>query len=268
MAGERREALIRGFIGVDATLRDKVVTAVLAVFRGLGSWRDEDIARFTNAVLPVVLGAQRQIGSLTQAYVTFLIADMTGDTARRPAADVATGAVLRNGVDPAEVYARPIRKVWKSLAAGRGLNAALDDAALRLDQILSTDLQLAKTHASRAVMADDERVVGYRRVLTGIKTCGLCVVASTQRYHRGDLLPIHPACDCAVAPVIGTDDPGHILDDQLLDDVHDAIADRFGVSDRSGRVPDYRDVLVTHNHGEIGPILSRKGDAFTGPSDL
>ena len=268
MAAEQREALIRGFIGVDATLRDKVVTAVLAVFRNLGSWRDEDIARFTGAVLPLILGAQRQVGSLTQVYVTSLIANMTGEATRPPAIDVATGAVLRNGTDPAEVYARPIRGVWKSLAAGDDLGTALKAATLRLEQILATDLQLAKTHAARAVMSEDHRVVGYRRVLTGIKTCGLCVVASTQRYHRGDLLPIHPGCDCSVAPVIGTDDPGHILDDRLLDDIHDAVEERFGTSDRSARVPDYRDVLVTHEHGEIGPILARKGDAFTGPSDL
>jgi hypothetical protein len=584
VAGEQREALIRGFIGIDATLRDRVVAAVQAVFRGLGSWRDADIERFTAAVLPVVLGAQRQVGSLTQAYVTALIADMTGEAARPPAVDVATGAVLRNGVDPVEVYARPIREVWKALAAGNDLNKALEIAALRLEQILATDLQLAKTHAARAVMSDDHRVVGYRRVLTGIKTCGLCVVASTQRYHRGDLMPIHPGCvpagsrvsaegvlavtrrrysgeltvirtaagdevtvtpnhpvltdqgwvpghlvregdyvvrrvgrhravdggphegdrpaliedvwrsvgvsrlirvplatedfhgdgaqneveivrpdgdlspvgdvsftqparkrplvdrefgrahfaaggvltpgfpgrppstvglvggadlgqtvfgghlcrahqaglrsasgryavggeylsdgaplsdvlasysqlghavgvvpddvivgevspgaspgrfdppavefagqgraayadlgrrlldrlsgqveldrvveirrvdysghvynlhtgegwyqsnnyivsncDCGIAPIIGTDDPGHVLDGQLLDDVHNAIQERFGTSDRSARVPDYRDVLVTHEHGELGPVLARRGDAFTAPSDL
>lgn len=201
MTAERQAALAQAFITSDAQIRERVLAAVVAVFRGLGSWRDADIERFTDTVLPVVLGAQRQTGTLTQAYLTALLADMTGDIARPSAADIATGAVLRKGVDPAEVYARPIRSVWKALAGSDGLTAAVDAGVLRLGQILATDLQLAKTYAARAVMSGDERVVGYRRVLTGRTSCALCLLASTQRYHRGDLMPIHPGCVPAGARV-------------------------------------------------------------------
>lgn len=31
---------------------------------------------------------------------------------------------------------------------------------------------------------------------------------------------------------------------------------------------DYSDVLVVHEHGEIGPVLGFRGDHFTGPSDI
>jgi hypothetical protein len=268
VAAEEQDAIVRAYIGMDSRIRDQVTAAVVNAFRALGSWREADIARFVDAVVPIVLGAQRQVGSITQAYLTALLADMAGEGVSSSTADVATGAVLRKGADPAEVYARPIRTVWQGLAAGADLSTALDTAALRLAQILATDLQLAKTHAARAVLAGDERIVGYRRVLTGIKTCGLCVVASTQRYHRGDLMPIHPGCDCAVAPIIGTEDPGHVLDEPLLEGTHQAIQDRFGTSDRSARMPDYRDVLITHEHGEIGPVIARRGDHFTGPGDL
>lgn len=193
MAGEQQEALLRSFMSADAQIRAKVIPLVLQVFDRLGSWRDADIARFTSTVVPVLVGAERQMGSLTQAFVAAVVADALGVPARPIADGVTTGAGLR-GVDPAEVYARPIRTVWRELAAGADLATALTRAKLRLAQIAETDLQLAKTHAARTALAGDERVAGFRRVLTGSHSCGLCVLASTQRYHRGDLMPIHPGC--------------------------------------------------------------------------
>ena len=269
MGAEQQAALVRAFSSADAQIRAKVVPIILQVFSGLGSWRDADLTRFTTAVLPLVIGAERQMGSLTNAYLAAMVADMISAPVRPSGVATATGAALRGGVDPAEVYARPIRTIWRELAAGKDMNAALAAARLRLWQITTTDLQLAKTHAARSAMADDERIVGYRRVLTGTHSCGLCVVASTQRYHRGDLMPCHPGCDCGISVIVGHQDPGQLINEPLLEGTHAAIADRFGASGRTARDPiDYRNVLVTHEHGEIGPILSRKGDAFTGPSDL
>ena len=268
MGAKQQAALVRAFSSVDAQIRNKVVAVVIQAANGLGSWRDADIERFTSAILPTVLGAQRQMGSLTDAYIRAMVGDMVGGIVRPSGTTPLTGGALRGGVDPAEVYARPIRTIWRGLAEGKSLDVALAVARLRLEQITKTDLQLAKDHASRAILSADERVVGYRRVLTGSRSCGLCVVATTQRYHREDLMPIHPGCDCGIAPIVGTEDPGQLINEPLLEGTHAAIQDRFGTSDRSARMPDYRDVLVTHEHGEIGPILSRKGDAFTGPSDL
>jgi hypothetical protein len=129
----------------------------------------------------------------------------------------------------------------------------------------ATDLQLAKTHSSRFVLGGKDHVVGYRRVLEGRKSCGLCIVASTQRYHKDDLMPIHGHCDCGVEPIFGDADPGQVVDTSTLEGVHAAIEERFGVSDRSGRDPvDFRQVLVTHEHGELGPVLAVKGQQFTG----
>jgi hypothetical protein len=117
--------------------------------------------------------------------------------------------------------------------------------------------------------------VGYRRVLEGAYSCGLCILASTQRYHKQDLMPVHPGCDCSVAPIIGTQDPGRTINDQMVLDVHAAIQDRFGTSEPGGRgirtaddLVDYRDLLITHEHGEIGPVLARRGDHFEGPSEV
>jgi hypothetical protein len=82
-------------------------------------------------------------------------------------------------------------------------------------------------------------------------------VASTQRYHKGDLLPIHPGCDCGEMPLYGTDDPGQIINQQRLDATHEAVEARFGEFDRSAREIDYRNIMVA-DHGEMGPVLTWK----------
>jgi hypothetical protein len=267
MSLDEQAALIVAFNTAEAKIRAHLVAYVLGLFGGLGSWRDRDRDRFAAQVAPVVAGAQRQVASLMDAYLTALLSDMRG-TRGRPTGAIPDVSRLR-GVDPLEVYGRPFVDVWAELADGRDLSQALAAGRLRAEQITTTDLQLAKTHTARARLEDDPNVVGYRRVLTGSQSCGLCVVASTQRYHRSGLLPIHPGCDCGVAPIVGDTDPGQVINGQMLEDVHDAIQQRFGVSDRSGRQPiDYRNLLVTHEHGEIGPVLARAGQDFTGPDDL
>jgi hypothetical protein len=268
MAAEQQAALVTAYTTAVARLRDRILTVVLGLFDGLGSWHDADRARFVATVVPFVAGAQRQVASLTDAYLATMRADMTGVPVR-PGGVVPDLATLRGGVDPAEVYGRPFVDVWAELAKGADLSQATAAGRQRAWQLTTTDLQLAKTHTVAEVLAADEDVVGYRRVLTGAQSCGLCVVASTQRYHRAQLMPIHPGCDCGVAPIVGKDDPGQVLNAGLLEQAHAAIADRFGARSTTGRQGlDYRDLLITHEHGEIGPVLARRGDHFDGPSDL
>lgn len=267
MGINEQATLIVAFNTAEKKVRAHLVAYVLGLFGGLGSWRDPDKARFAAQVTPIVAGAQRQVASLMDAYLTRLLSDMRGRPAR-PTGAIPDVSRLR-GVDPGTVYGRPFDTVWAELAEGRDFEQALAAGRLRAEQITKTDLQLAETHTARALLEDDHDVVGFRRVLTGTTSCGLCVVASTQRYHRGELLPIHPGCDCGVAPIIGDGDPGHVINAPLLEATHDAIQERFGASGRTARDPiDYRDLLVTHEHGEIGPILARRGDVFTGPGDL
>ena len=65
----------------------------------------------------------------------------------------------------------------------------------------------------------------------------------------------------------------HHIDVDRLEGVHDRIEERFGKSERGAReipgsVARYSDVLVTHEHGELGRILSVRGHKFTGPNDI
>lgn len=179
-----------------------------------------------------------------------------------------SGAAVRNGTPPADVYERPFHLVWRQLAEGVAPPAAIQAGEDRAVQSAVTDLQLAKTHASQDVLAADGHVVGYRRVLEGAYSCALCVVASTQRYHVKDLMPIHPACDCAVAPIYGDTDPGLVIDEDRLAAAHAEVQKQLGISDSAARNPDYRTLLITHDHGELGPVLAMRGAPFLGPHDL
>lgn len=267
MTPERQQQLVRAYATTSRGIRAGVVAALLELFRSLGSWRSADVPRFTTSAVPMVIGGQQQLWSLTDAYLTTMLSEMGGRPRPLRGTPPRTGEQLR-GVAPEEEYTRPFRTIWAELEE-QPFEVALERGLRRLQDLVATDLQLAKTHAAQDLLDDDDSVHGYRRVLVGSTSCGLCVVASTQRYHRHELLPIHPGCDCGVAPIVGDQDPGQVINEGRLEDVHAAIEQRFGVSDRGGRDPiDYRNVLVVHEHGEIGPVLARAGHEFTGPGDI
>jgi len=144
---------------------------------------------------------------------------------------------------------------------------ALGEARTRLLSITETDLQLARTHAAQQSMQRGGAQF-FRRRLTGSKNCALCVLASTQRYRVENLMPIHPGCDCKVEPLAGNRDPGQIIDEATLKAAHAAVAKGVGQSDAGGRAPDYRDVIITRQHGEYGPLLAVRRHEFTGPDDV
>ena len=247
-----------------AAIRLRVETYARNLWGSLGSWRDADIARMVAQIVPVVGGAQMQMVALTDAYLNAVAisAGLPMPTAAT-AAHAVTGAATR-GVDPREVYRRPGVTVWTALSEGKPLGDAVDAGLARLLNLAGTDLQLAKTRTSLHRLRGDRATAGYRRVLTGNENCGMCVLASTQRYHREDLMPIHPGCDCDVAPIRGNVDPGQVIDPDRLEALHQSVADQFGTSDRGGREIDYR-LIEVREHGELGPVLTWRGQHFDGP---
>lgn len=256
-------------------LRQRTLAILDALWRSLGTWHRDDAARFAPQAAAVVAQAQAQMSHLTAAFLQ-QYAERNGHTLPAPSLPAPTAV---RQVDPVEEFSRPFVDVWTALGKGQSLRDAVKAGQERLDSLAATDLQLAKTHTAQQAMKADARIVGYRRVLEGAYSCGLCVVASTQRYHAAELMPIHPGCDCDVAPIYGDHDPGRMLNAGSLADVHAAINDRFGADSSAARaVPGlfngkgkptlYRDVIVVHQHGEIGPVLGVRGQDFTGPSDL
>lgn len=184
----------------------------------------------------------------------------------------------RTGVDAETVYTRPFSDVYYALSKGTPIDQAVQQADATLQTRVATDIQLAKTKTARSMLSSSRKVIGYQRVPEGTHTCGLCLVAATKFYKKSDLMPIHPNCDCDVDPVYaGTPHPGGILNLPMLQSVHAAVADAFGADSPSAReVPGllasnstpqqrnpvmYRDLLIQHEHGEIGPVIAVRKDA-------
>jgi hypothetical protein len=243
-------------------IRARVTDYLLTQFRA-GHYRDRDLQRFVQLAVPVVLAGQRQVSALTDAY----LANVLTTTLGRPVRPVGVTNDYPRGVDPGEVYARPFVTVRTKLSEEKPLQAAISAGAARLVDIVATDMQLSKTHTARRAFTSSG-VQRYRRVLTGSVNCALCTIASTQLYWRGDLLPIHPGCDCSVAPV---SNPDAFDQDAELEKAHEDIGARFGKDavDRGGRDPlDYRKAVIVRDHGEIGRVLTLAEHQFTGPAAI
>jgi hypothetical protein len=258
-------ALTERYDALTGALRDRLISFVLGAFDSLGSYRDNDAAEFLDRVVPVVVAAQAQMGNLTDAYMTAMIGDMMG-TAAAPAGVVLDEAL--RGTPPDEVYHRPFVQTYTALAAGQDYVDAVAQGRNRLLSITETDLQLARTQAARQSMQRGGVRFFRRRLNKTSGTCALCVIASTQRYRVENLMPIHPGCHCKPEPLPGDRDPGQIIDEGLLREAHAAIARDTGQSDAGGRAPDYRQIIVTREHGEIGPLLAVRRHEFTGPKDI
>lgn len=252
------------FTRLFAALRASIVQQLFVTWFGMPDYRDTNVDEFLQAALPVIQAGEETSAVATTTYLEIMLEIMGADVSDFELPDMAlvTGEALRN-VPPEQVYARPFKEVWQALSTGQDLQTAIEHGANRLRQLVETDIQLSHTHTSRTLLSGRNDVVGFRRVPTGTFTCALCLVASTQRYHKLDLMPIHPGCDCRVAPIVGDRDPGQILDSEFLEDIHKAIERQFGMSARDARSIDYRKIPIVQTHGEYGPTLAVRGQHFT-----
>lgn len=243
----------------------------------MGSWRDADVDRFLDAVTPRIMAGRLAVANLTDAYLARTLE-------REPvgAIDVTT---LRNGAPIEEVYRRPAVTLYNELSNGKSFPAALTAATARLVGMVGTDLQLSMQHQARASMGNAKGVEAFRRTLTGRENCALCMIASTQRYWKKDLLPIHPGCDCGVEPLARGQANNQVIDPELLEQTHNWVGAHAGrESDRGARDlglgklveyaeggergADYTDLIVVREHGELGPTLTWRHQSFTSADDI
>jgi hypothetical protein len=235
-------------------VRRRILAYTQAAWHSLDQWRTPDIERFVRKVVPVVTGGQVRVANLTDAYLAAMATNVLGVATRPVGIPTSTvnDSVMR-GVTTADVYRRTGPAVWSALAAGAPLDDAVHQGLTRALVTAGTDLQLARTHATRYSLSRDDRVVGYQRIPDG-GACELCLLASTQRYRGEDLMPIHNRCGCDVEPLFGDGDTGQIIDHELLD--------RINTARSSGTS------IAVEDHGELGPVLTVAGQSFTGPSDI
>lgn len=259
--------------------RAQLLAWIAALWQSLPDYRNQSMRDFSTQAVPLVNAAMGHTQALTSAYLASRAA-AAGASATPAAVPLLSVADVRGGADAAQVYERPFHLVWRMLHDGSPVAQAVQAGEARVVSLAATDLQLAKTHTTQKTLAKTRHIAGYRRVLEGPHSCALCIVAATKVYHKAELMPIHPGCDCSVDPLFdGETGDGITLDPALLDAAHATIAAQFGADSTAAREIRgaltargnpvlYKDVLITHDHGELGPILGLRGQRYLGPSDI
>jgi len=190
--------------------QDRIRRRVLAANQQLlGS--SGSVGQTTEAIVRVALQGQRAVVAATDGYMSLSAGLATGSS---PAPlgvnpEPLIGRAARNGRFLEDVYG-PIAQIARADFA-RGV-------ALMRQQII-TDMALAHRQSVRASTSADRRITGYRRQVNpgSGETCGLCIAASTRRYSKQELNPLHPMCRCTVVPILSTDPIGDgVIDDEAL----------------------------------------------------
>ena len=243
-----------------SALIDNLVTQVQALLNSFHGWySDPAVMRMSREVASLVSPTQRTMVAQENAYlaqVTSILADKTV----RPA-KLAPITDLRADVAPDDVYERLARQYRYERSLGTDETDALQHVLTRADVMNQTDVALAARRQD-AEFFTEHKITGYRRVihpeLAKTGTCGLCIAATDQIYHRDRLLPIHDRCHCGCMPIIGGFDAGNALNNLDLSTLY---TDAAGGSD-SKTGTDARDLKRTRyqvdEHGELGATLVPK----------
>lgn len=274
---------------------------------------DASARRFVAQILPLSLGAQRTMAQLTQASfnnaarpvtpITIAPDLVSGEALRgvdpkvyyeRPFKEIryrlSQGKPLGEALDAGRRRAVSITQTDLQLAHTHTAAAYMDrvEGYAPRSYVAERSERVRQRRAEREARQRDQGPTlapvetrngplrGYRRVLSSNPNhCALCVLASTRRYRRGNLMAIHPGCGCTVAPIFSVEDPGPVLDGSTAQEIHNIIRRDLGdkYEDASGgRLADsgvlYRDIVVTNDHGELGPVLGVRGQHFTGPDGI
>ncbi len=170
------------------------------------------------------------------------------------------------------MYQRPFVEMRTKLSEGSTVSTAVAAGGARLLDLVSTGMQLAKTHSARAAI-DRSGAAGFERVLTAAKTARYASLLRRSAITAATCSD-SPGCDCGVRPING-DPSEQVINPERLEAIHTAIENEFGQTDRAARYidgansrGDYTDLLVTYEHGEIGPTLAWRDQKHTGPSAL
>lgn len=217
-----------------ARLRLLTATAIGAIWQGLGSYDESDVERFVEFAVPIVLAAQTHAVALTEAFVLRrLRLDPIGLDA-----DQLTGAAVRGGVTPEEVYRRPFVNVWSALGKNEPWDDAVNAGEARATGSAEMDVQLSHRASYGALQSAEPRIKGYRRRADS-GACPFCLLVNGALVKSADAMPLHNRCGCGLDPIM-----------------------------REVAVSTTPAGVAVHNHGELGPLLTDPAHEFTGPSDI
>jgi hypothetical protein len=276
-------ALVQAQAAARQQIADLTTAAVAAEVRAFGGWYDT--ARITTLaarLAKLTRAGQKQTATSTDSFAARILTLLTGR--RRRVVGPVPVADLWGGVPLESVYGR-LADQYRWLEATRGPQAPAEARVspvtgdplpvLSEPEILSQVVTRAEVQSDTALtlafreqwvsdLAKVGTVTGYRRVihpeLTKGGSCGLCVAASDQIYHKKDLLPVHGRCKCTVTPIfgetLGPGDPGAAINSEDLAKMYEAA----GGSTSGFALKETRYRVV--EHGELGPQLVYAGQNF------
>lgn len=229
--------------------------SIAALWVGFAAWYSaQAAAALAEQSLTIQQAARVQVGNLGIAYMREAIALLRG--ARVPAARLNLPPA-RLGADLVQVYSRPATAYQIAFSLTGEEDQAVGAAVERSSRLITADLVIARRDGEHQQMVAAgvkryRRIVHPERSQTGV--CGLCLAASDRVYKVSELLPIHDRCKCTTAEITEDYDPGEANQVDL-----EALYDAAGSTD--GRA--LKEIRFQVNeHGELGPVLTRRGDNF------
>lgn len=231
-------------------LRERLALMVAKIWRDLPAHDQENVDQWLSQVLPIVLSAQRSSVAITNAYLARAME-------RQPLGlDVAalTGAAVRNGTPPADVYQRPFVTLWAALGAGVDYADALARGLDRATSTAATDVQLSMRATATAVDAADPYMYGFQRVADP-GACEFCQQFDGA-YIKGNgfVFALHNNCGCSLEPLTEPHPKAVRLPD--------------GTKIRPHQYGPLNDTVAVHLHGELGPVITPAHIHFTSESDI
>lgn len=223
-------------------LREIVSTAALATWDALPTYDETTVDAFLSQVLPIIEAGQRQSVSLTDAF----LAAVMGRTSYGLLSDGLTGAGVRSGTPPEEVYRRPFVNVWTALKKGAGWDDAVSAGRARVAENAEMDIALSSRATFGAAQEIDDGIYGYQRIARP-GACKFCRAVNGAYVKSAVASPLHNRCGCSLEP---------------LKRPHPRAT--FLPSGETVKTEDY----AIHHHGELGAYLSDPQYAFTTEGDL
>lgn len=188
--------------------------------------------------------------------------------------------IPKDDAEATKVFERAAETYRYERSIGTEHDEANSKAEQRIATIVDNNLMLSARLAAQQTLVrvaqDDERIIGYRRIihpeLSKGGTCGLCVAAADRVYYVKELMPIHDRCHCTVSPVTSEHDPGFTLnydDLQRLYEHSKESAPMETIYNKEGEPIGTRKALPTSakalkktryqivHHHELGPVLTR-----------
>lgn len=186
-----------------ALLRSASAAALQRIWDRLSALDEVNVEEFTRAAAPVVDGAGRASSNLAAGYLSLV----SGRAVPSPSLDLATD------------FRHPFIGVWRDLSRSASYESAAGTGRARVAELAQE--RVIRAQRQTFARSTVERVVGWRRVPQGA-TCSWCILVSTQRYRSAESASFGHGhhgvdfCDCDIVPILGTVDPGRVINRPML----------------------------------------------------